>query len=57
MNFIKDLKKLITKYILIIKAKWIGFVTEAQILLGLKLKPMVKPKVKAKAKKKKKAKK
>lgn len=36
MNFFKDLKKLILKYYLKIKAKWIGFVTDVKILIGIK---------------------
>tara|TARA_Y100000004_G_scaffold169797_1_gene204359 strand:+ start:320 stop:478 length:159 start_codon:yes stop_codon:yes gene_type:complete len=36
MNFLKDLKKLIIKYYLKIKARWIGFVTDVKILIGIK---------------------
>jgi|TARA_R100000278_G_scaffold96465_1_gene73738 hypothetical protein len=49
MNFITDLKKLIIKYYLKLKAKWIGFVTDVKIMIGIKPKPKKKgrpPKVK-----------
>lgn len=39
MNFIDDLKKLVKKYYLKAKAKWLGFVTDVKILIGIKPKP------------------
>tara|TARA_B100001094_G_C17639869_1_gene534531 strand:- start:265 stop:438 length:174 start_codon:yes stop_codon:yes gene_type:complete len=38
-SFITDFKKLLTKYWLLIKLKWLGFVTDVKILIGIKPKP------------------
>ena len=38
-SFIDDLKKLLAKYWLLIKLKWLGFVTDIKILIGIKPKP------------------
>lgn len=38
-SFITDFKKLIVKYWLLIKLKWLGFVTDVKILIGIKPKP------------------
>ncbi len=38
-SFIDDFKKLLTKYWLLIKLKWLGFVTDVKILIGVKPKP------------------
>ena len=39
MNFITDLKKLIKKYVIKIKTKWLLFITDIKIMLGFKPKP------------------
>ena len=43
-TFISDIKKTCLKYYLILKAKWLGFVTDIKILIGIKPKPVPKKK-------------
>tara|TARA_R100001440_G_scaffold24127_1_gene39179 strand:- start:1281 stop:1454 length:174 start_codon:yes stop_codon:yes gene_type:complete len=41
-SFLTDFKKLLTKYWLLFKLKWLGFVTNVKILIGIKPKPKKK---------------
>ena len=41
-SFLQEVKTLILKYWLIAKARWLGFVTDIKILIGIKAKPVPK---------------